>query len=171
MFSIVAIWRVSGGLELSCGGKNFLGRVEKKQNFWNFLVLSDISKIVAVWAKIVAVFREKNQIFLKLWRFGLKLWRFLGKKIGAAFGGFWLQKWRFLISKCWKHWNWILWCYASNYSSSFQNFSQKNDNIHTYNTYIVSIGWFFNAIKFLVYDLAQTLWYWWHTLLLYFLIQ
>ena len=33
VFSIVAIWRVSGGLGLSCGGKNFLGRVKKKQDF------------------------------------------------------------------------------------------------------------------------------------------
>ena len=37
VFLIVAIWRVSGGLGLSCGGKIFLGRVEKSQiskNLW-----------------------------------------------------------------------------------------------------------------------------------------
>ena len=38
VFSIVAIWRVSGGLGISCGGKNFLGRVEKSKIFELFLV-------------------------------------------------------------------------------------------------------------------------------------
>ena len=33
----VAGWRVFGGLGLSCGGKNSLGRVEKKQYFHIFL--------------------------------------------------------------------------------------------------------------------------------------
>ena len=36
VLSIVAGWRESGGLGLSCGGKIFWGRVEKKQDFHIF---------------------------------------------------------------------------------------------------------------------------------------
>ena len=44
VFIIVAIWRVSGSLGLSCGRKNFLGRVEKSQFFKKILV-----KIRGIW--------------------------------------------------------------------------------------------------------------------------
>ena len=88
MLSIVAGWRESGGLGHLCGGENFWGRVEKSKIFTFFgehqrylqkiqLLHFKISKIVAVWPKIMVVF--------------------LVKIFGAGFGGFWLQKWRFLI--------------------------------------------------------------------------
>ena len=83
----VAGWRVFCGLGHLCGGENFWGRVEKSKIFTFFgeiqLLHFKISKIVAVWPRIVVVF--------------------LVKIFGAAFGGLWLQKWRFLIWNSWQH--------------------------------------------------------------------
>ena len=84
--------------------ENFLGAGRKKARFSHFQWTSEIFASCSLWfAVFFKKFKFSNSKFLKLWQFGLKLWRYFSKNFGAGFGGFWIQKWRFLIWNSWQH--------------------------------------------------------------------